>query len=206
HGSDLLVRADYLHTKLQNCQFCVTISEFNRNYIAQRYPEEAHKIAVHRLGVDVARWSPPRSRKHREFSILSVGRLHAVKNHAFLLLACRSLKSTGIPFRCVIAGDGLERKRLNRLTSELGLEELVTLCGHVPREELARYYADADVVVLTSNSEGIPVTLMEAMAMKRVVLAPAITGIPELVIPGKTGFLFRPGSLEDFLEKLNTIR
>src|SRR5262249_55822342 len=94
----------------------------------------------------------------------------------------------------------------NRLTSELGLEELVTLCGHVPREELARYYAEADVVVLTSNSEGIPVTLMEAMAMERLVLAPAITGIPELVIPGKTGFLFRPGSLEDFLEKLNTIR
>jgi glycosyltransferase involved in cell wall biosynthesis len=64
----------------------------------------------------------------------------------------------------------------------------------------------ADVVVLTSRSEGIPVVLMEAMARGNIVLAPAITGIPELVIGGKTGFLYEPGSMDDFVAHLLLIR
>ena len=74
------------------------------------------------------------------------------------------------------------------------LEKQVTLLGHVAREQMACYYDRADVVVLTSRSEGIPLVLMEAMARGKIVLAPAITGIPELVIAGKTGFLYEPGS------------
>ena len=63
-------------------------------------------------------------------------------------------------------------------------------------------YRRADVVVLTSRSEGIPLVLMEAMARGRIVLAPAITGIPEIVIPGKTGFLYAPGALKDFVARI----
>jgi glycosyltransferase involved in cell wall biosynthesis len=63
----------------------------------------------------------------------------------------------------------------------------------------------ADLVVLTSRSEGIPLVLMEAMARGKLVLAPAITGIPELVVPGKTGFLYKPGSMGDFIEQLTEI-
>jgi glycosyltransferase involved in cell wall biosynthesis len=62
-----------------------------------------------------------------------------------------------------------------------------------------------DMVVLTSKSEGIPLALMEAMAHGRTVLAPAITGIPELVVDGVTGFLYQPGSIEDFATKVETI-
>ena len=76
------------------------------------------------------------------------------------------------------------------------------MLGHVPREQMDSLYDRADVVALTSRSEGIPLVLMEAMARGRIVLAPAITGIPELVIPGKTGFLYKPGSLEDFVDRL----
>jgi len=63
-------------------------------------------------------------------------------------------------------------------------------------------YGRADVVVLTSRSEGIPLVLMEAMMRNRIVLAPAITGIPEIVIPGKTGLLYAPGALQDFVAKI----
>ena len=63
-------------------------------------------------------------------------------------------------------------------------------------------YASADVVVLTSRSEGIPLVLMEAMARGRIVLAPAITGIPELIVAGKTGFLYEPGNLDDFVQRV----
>ena len=71
--------------------------------------------------------------------------------------------------------------------------------------ELDELYARSDVVVLTSRSEGIPLVLMEAMAHGKPVLAPAITGIPELVLDGKTGFLYRPGSEEHFVDQVELV-
>jgi glycosyltransferase involved in cell wall biosynthesis len=208
HGSDLLVRADYLDCKLKECSFCVAVSEFNRNYIYERYPQaDRSKVVVHRLGVDLDLWRVRAGKSQSDkFSILSVGRLHPVKNFDFLVRACRSLKSAGVDFRCVIAGEGEERKKLEQLIRELGLQSQIELLGHVPREQLPELYSGADVVVLTSRSEGIPLTLMEAMATGCVVLAPAITGIPELVAPRRTGFLYQPDSMEDFLGNLEEIR
>jgi glycosyltransferase involved in cell wall biosynthesis len=207
HGSDLLVRADYLDIKLKNCRFCVTVSDFNRQHILRNYPEvDFRKILMQRLGIDTLEWrnlSPALASESK--TILSVGRLHEVKNHAFLVLACRALKACGVQFHCLIAGDGEERPRLEELIAALGVEQEAKLLGHVPREQLAKLYAQADVVVLTSRSEGIPVTLMEAMSMERLVLAPDITGIPELVKDGKMGFLYEPNSMEDFLHKLQFI-
>lgn len=207
HGSDLLVRADYLDVKLKACKFCFTVSEFNRNYILERYPLVAsNKIVVQRLGVDPSFWKPLAMPVcDGSFHMVSVGRLHAIKNHAFLLLACRTLKSTGIDVRCTIAGDGEERPVLEQLIARLDLQDEVTLAGHILRRDLPNLYATADVVVLTSHSEGIPLTLMEAMATECVVIAPAITGIPELVSHGTTGFLYQPGSMEDLLTQLRTV-
>jgi colanic acid/amylovoran biosynthesis glycosyltransferase len=207
HGSDLLTHAAYLDAKLKHCRFCVTISEYNRTYILEHYPGiDARKVMVARLGVDV----PEPAREVVEASafgesglrLLAVGRLHAVKDHAFLLRACAQLRRRGLDFQCEIAGEGPERGTLERLIRENGLEEKVRLLGHVPREQHDGLYQKADVVVLTSRSEGIPLVLMEAMARGKIVLAPAITGIPELVIDGQTGFLYRPGSVEDFVGKI----
>jgi len=115
------------------------------------------------------------------------------------------LKSRGVNFVCFIAGEGPERRSLEKLIVDLGLQQTVTLLGHLPKAKLESYYAMCDLVVLTSKSEGIPLTLMEAMAYGRTVLAPAITGIPELVVDGVTGFLYRPGSIEDFVSKVEII-
>jgi colanic acid/amylovoran biosynthesis glycosyltransferase len=208
HGSDLLVRADFLDCKLMECRFCITVSDFNRKYILGKYPEvDSRKIFVHHLGIDPDVWVPrPHALKRSTFSILSVGRLHAIKNYGFLILACHALRIAGVRFRCVIAGEGDQRNSLMQLARELKLEEDVSLCGYVPREKLPELYAEANAVVLTSSSEGIPVVLMEAMAMECVVLAPAITGIPELIRDGQTGFLYKPNSMEHFVEKLKYIR
>jgi glycosyltransferase involved in cell wall biosynthesis len=208
HGSDLLVRADYIDSKLANCQFCVTVSEFNHGFIRNRYPTfDFRRVVVHRLGVDPEYWRPgPQPKPDAPLSILSVGRLHAVKNHAFLLWACAELAKAGVPFRCVIAGQGEERERLLGSVRELGLQNRVEFPGQVQREHLRELYREADVIVFTSRSEGIPLAGMEAMAMERIVLAPAITGIPELIKHGKTGFLYQPDSLEDFVAKLMAIR
>lgn len=217
HGSDLLTGAAYLDAKLKHCRFCMTISEFNRRYILEHYSTiEAGRVVVARLGVDVP--EPGRflaaelqssilrssgdSQSDSRFHLLAVGRLHAVKDHGFLLRACVLLRQRGLDFQCEIAGEGPERRNLERLIQEYGLGEKVRLLGHVPREHQDALYQRVDVVVLTSRSEGIPLVLMEAMARGKIVVAPAITGIPELVIAGRTGFLYKPGSVEDFVARV----
>lgn len=207
HGSDLLLHPAYMETKLQECSFCLTVSEFNRNHILARYPNvDAQKIFVQRIGVRIPpETSLPLTSPNRTFTLLAVGRLHPVKNHTFLLQACQALRERGARFRCLIVGDGPQRKHLEALIREWTLEDLVELAGQVPRHEIGSYLQRSELVVLTSHSEGIPLVLMEAMAEARLVLAPRITGIPELVIDGKTGFLYSPGHLDEFVSKVLAI-
>jgi len=208
YGSDLLLHATYLDTKLEHCAFCLTISEFNRQYILQHFPDvEPGKIEVVRLGVGVFKRSEtPVAEKDVPFTLLAVGRLHLVKDHAFLVRACSELLARKVSFRCFIVGQGPERSNLESLIQESGLNGHVHLLGYVSQEKRDALYDEADMVVLTSRSEGIPVVLMEAMGRGKLVLAPAITGIPELVIEGKTGFLYKPGEMGDFVDHILFVR
>ncbi|HEV2730969.1 MAG TPA: glycosyltransferase, partial [Terriglobales bacterium] len=155
HGSDLLLHAAYLDTKLKNCKFCRTISEFNRRYILKNYPDaDPAKIAVCRLGVEAVSRAIPVTRATPErFVMLAVGRLHAVKDHAFLIRACRILKERGFGFLCIIVGEGPERAALQLLIRDLELGSQVQLLGHCCRAELDDLYSISDLVVLTSRSE-----------------------------------------------------
>jgi colanic acid/amylovoran biosynthesis glycosyltransferase len=206
HGSDLLLHGSYLDAKLEYCKLCLTVSEFNRQYILHHYPGvAAQKVVVSRLGVEIPDGlAEPRTRQEndRPFALLAVGRLHRVKDHAFLVRACAQLRVHGLHFECAIAGDGPERRSLEELIWKEGLEKRVSLLGQVPREQMGSLYSRADLVVLTSRSEGLPLVLMEAMARGKIVLAPAITGIPELVVDTKNGFLFQPGSQGDFVARV----
>jgi glycosyltransferase involved in cell wall biosynthesis len=207
YGSDLLQRADLLSAKLRACQFCVTVSDYNRQYILRNYPSmPQEKIVVRRLGVDrVVPWPAPTAEPDHRFCLLSVGRLHPVKDHPFLIQACAELRDQGLDFLCWIVGEGPERPALERAIVARGLQGQVRLIGHVPRAALLSYYRHADLVVMTSKSEGIPVVLMEAMAHQKLVLAPGITGIPELVEHQRTGFLYQPASLPDFVSAVTWI-
>lgn len=210
HGSDLLLHPAYLDVKLAACKFCLTVSDYNRDYILAEYPQiSGEKVIVSRMGVDVpaiCALQPSGRDDGSRLKLLAVGRLHPVKDHAFLIKACAQLAAMGVEFECSVAGEGPERNSLENLIVQCGLGQFVSLLGHIDCEQIGRFYDSADVVVLTSRSEGIPLVLMEAMAHGKIVLAPAITGIPELVIPGKTGFLYEPGSMSDFLSQLLFIR
>jgi colanic acid/amylovoran biosynthesis glycosyltransferase len=211
HGSDLLQRADLLSAKLQACQFCVTVSDFNRQYIFRNYPSTpAEKVLVQRLGVDRAdncrAPEPQATADQRRFCLLSVGRLHRIKNYRFLIQACAALRDQGLDFVCWIVGEGPERVALEKQIAGLGLQGRVYLVGQVPRADLPGYYRYADLVVMSSKSEGIPVVLMEAMAHEKLILAPSITGIPELVEHQRTGFLYQPDSVADFVSAVSWIQ
>jgi glycosyltransferase involved in cell wall biosynthesis len=209
HGSDLLLHPAYLDTKLNQCKFCVTVSEFNRRHILQRYPEvQPDKVVLRRMGVDSGKddgFASLAPNENPSLVMLAVGRLHPVKDHAFLVRGCRLLKSRGIPFACVIAGEGPERGRLEGLIRDLDLQTEIRLAGHLSPPQLDACYKAASLVVLTSRSEGIPLVLMEAMTRGKTVLAPAITGIPELVSDGENGFLYRPGSSQDFVARVELV-
>ncbi|MFZ0279927.1 MAG: glycosyltransferase [Candidatus Sulfotelmatobacter sp.] len=133
HGSDLLLDGAYLDVKLKDCRFCMTISEYNRRHILKNFPAvDPHKIIVSRLGVDVPELGESRRvarGTRRIFTLLAVGRLHAVKDHAFLVRACARLRAGGLDFECWIAGEGPERKnRGHGAGARLAAEKMGALC------------------------------------------------------------------------------
>jgi glycosyltransferase involved in cell wall biosynthesis len=119
HGSDLLLHGTYLDVKLERCSFCLTVSEYNRRYILENYPKlDQRKIAVTRLGVDVPQPGGSgalKSKAHADpFTLLAVGRLHAVKNHAFLLRACAVLRLSMFPLNALSRARGRSAVVWNR--------------------------------------------------------------------------------------------
>src|SRR3989475_2954862 len=152
--------------------------------------------AVHRV-IPTPRTPPER------FVMLAAGRLHAVKDHAFLIRACKILKERGLEFLCIIAGEGPQRAALQRLICELKLSADVRLLGHCSGTELDDLYSISDLVALTSRSEGIPLVLMEAMARGKVELASGVTGIPEPVLAGRTHDLYKASALDEFGAKVD---
>jgi glycosyltransferase involved in cell wall biosynthesis len=123
--------------------------------------------------------------------IAFVGRLIAIKGLSTLLQSLAGLRREGIAFRLVVAGDGDRRASLEREARGAGLGSWAHFLGW--RRDLPRLYADADVVALPSRREGVPVSVMEAMAAGRPVVAAHVGGVPDLVEDGRTGCLVPPG-------------
>ncbi len=102
HGSDLLINESYLDEKIKNCSFCITVSAYNREYIISRFPKiDPGKVIVARLGVEFPEYAGDWRRRGSArpiFSLITVGRLHPVKDHAFLVRACARLRDDGIEF------------------------------------------------------------------------------------------------------------
>lgn len=136
------------------------------------------------------------------FILLTVGRLHPVKDHQFLVEACAELKRKEARFLCLIAGEGETRKETSKLIERMGLQLDVKLLGALDGLFVDLFYQFADLFVLTSKSEGLPLTLMEAMLNERIVLAPNITGMPEVIRDGENGFLYESKNLQDFVSRV----
>jgi glycosyltransferase involved in cell wall biosynthesis/peptidoglycan/xylan/chitin deacetylase (PgdA/CDA1 family) len=213
HGSDLHVDRRMLDAKLAAAAFAVTVSNFNKNVMVETCGQEvADKIRVIRCGVDLDVFSPRHGiRDAGPFRIICVASLETVKGHAYLIEACLLLRLRGLDFRCDLVGDGPRRRDIETQISRSGLDRHVYLHGAQPRPEVLRRLSIADAAVLASHPtregkrEGIPVSLMEAMASELPVVASAISGIPELVQQNVTGLLVpsgNPTAIADALERL----
>lgn len=197
HAHDIFVEHTLLESKIKAASFVVTISEHNRSYLERLYGGvEIEKVHVVHCGVDRSVFRPPVSRPENEtFTILCVASFEEKKGHRYLLEACRLLVDQGVPFRCLLIGNGPLRRQIEAQIREYTLNEQVILLGQQTRQQVQTYLAQSDLVVLPSirlpsgKQEGIPVALMEAMAMSLPVIATRLSGIPELVEDGKTGLL-----------------
>ncbi|MGQ9919955.1 MAG: glycosyltransferase [Desulfobacca sp.] len=206
HGSDVLLANPFLEAKLAGARFIVSNCQYHCQQLRARFPSlAAQRFYIVPGGVDLSQglWAEPVPPvPDGPLRLLLVGRLVPVKGIDLLLAACARLQRQQLPFVCQIVGDGPERPRLAARIQALGLEKVVTLLGARYQAEVARLYDWCQVVVLSSRSEGTPMTIIEAMAKARPVVAPRLTAIPEMVVEGETGLLFEPGAAADLAAQL----
>jgi colanic acid/amylovoran biosynthesis glycosyltransferase len=201
HGSDEFADPAGFHLarKVEAFDRVCAISEYGRNQL-MRVSDKRHwnKLRVVRLGVDGRVFAPRPFRCNPEaFEILTAGRLAAVKGVDVLIGAMERLVADRINVRLRIAGDGEQRWRLEAEVERRGLGERVLFEGWRTPDELRALYAEADIFALASFAEGIPVVLMEAVAMEIACVATRITGIPELIRDEVDGLLVTPGNEEE---------
>jgi colanic acid/amylovoran biosynthesis glycosyltransferase len=212
HAHDIYVDRTMLREKIASAAFVVTISEFNRRLLERLYGAVARdRVVVIHCGTDPHLFEPPGDRPDGPWTIVCVASLQPQKGQLHLIEACRRLVAEGIDVRCLLVGDGETRRDLEQRIRASGLGDHVVLLGQQPRHRVVEILGAADavaqpsVVLPSGKMEGIPVALMEAMAMERPVVATDISGVAELVEDGATGILVPPGDPSALASALRTL-
>jgi glycosyltransferase involved in cell wall biosynthesis len=183
-----------LADKVASAAFTVTISHFGSGQLRRwTRPEHWERIAIVRctIGEEFEKPAGPIPRDSR--TLVSVGRLSAQKGQLVLIDAFAELVAAGENARLVLAGDGELRAQCEARIAQHGLGKAVTITGWITSEEVREWLGRARALVLPSFAEGLPVVIMEAFALGRPVLSSFVAGIPELVEPGKNGWLVPAG-------------
>lgn len=183
-------------TDLFKCaNIVVTISEYNRLHMVQKYGLPSSKINIVHCGVDLNRFIfKPRLIRHagQPLRIINVGRLVPEKAQDVLLRAVSILKDHQLPFILEIIGDGPLSNQLHDVVNHLGLEDSVVFHGAKTQDFVIDRLAAADLFVLSSRAEGLPVVCMEALAAGTPLIATRIFGIPEMIEHEVNGLLVTP--------------
>jgi colanic acid/amylovoran biosynthesis glycosyltransferase len=206
HGSKEFydIRRERLDARAASASFIACVSDYTRSQVMAFVPEELwDKLVVVRCGVDPETFGRARSPGSRKvLRILTIGRVDAMKGNVLLLDVLRRLRHRGLRPHLTVVGDGPSRAKAMEMAERAGVGQQITWIGAVGQDEIRDHYADSDVFCLPSFAEGVPIVLMEAMAMELPVVASAIAGIPELVEDQVSGFLVRPGRTDDLADRL----
>lgn len=187
-----------LAEKVRRAAFVVAISSFGRSQL-YHWIEHAHwhKVKVVHCGLEAAFHTVEPTLPAAVPRLVCVGRLSKEKGQLLLIEAAHRVAEKGIGFELVLAGDGEMRAEVEGLITRYGLGRQVRITGWISSNQVREEILAARGLVLPSFSEGLPVVIMEAMALRRPVLATYVGGIPELVQQGQNGWLFPAGSVDE---------
>jgi glycosyltransferase involved in cell wall biosynthesis len=205
HGPEEFDKPQFIHLgeKVRRSAFVAAISSYGRSQLF-RWVDHAHwaKVKVVHCGLERAFHDVPAVAMPCVPRLVCVGRLCEQKGQLLLLEAARVLAGQGIGFEIVLAGDGEMREQIEALITQYDLQAQVRITGWISSEQVRSEILAARALVLPSFAEGLPVVIMEAMALRRPVLTTYVAGIPELVRQGENGWLFPAGTVSELAEAM----
>lgn len=207
HGPEEFDQPAALHLadKVRRAAFVVAISSFGRSQLYRCVEHAAWpKVRVVHCALDADFHAGAEVPLPQAPRLVCVGRLCEQKGQLLLLDALQRLARRGLAFQMVLAGDGDLRGQLEERIAAYGLGHMVRITGWISGAQVRHEILAARALVLPSFAEGLPVVIMEAMALRRPVLSTYVAGIPELVTPGENGWLFPAGDVDALAAMLET--
>jgi glycosyltransferase involved in cell wall biosynthesis len=191
-------KAIALEEKINRAKKVVAVSSFGKSQL-YRWCDRKHwsKIHVVHCGVDELFLRQPHIPIPDQPRLVCVGRLCEQKGHLLLVEAASQLAVEGLQFRLVLVGDGPLRPQIQTMIAQLGLQDHIEITGWASNYEVQQQILASRAMVLPSFAEGLPVVLMEALALSRPAISTYVAGIPELIESGVCGWLVPAGSVED---------
>lgn len=199
HGPEEFDKPEFikLREKVRHAAFVAAISSYTRSQLFRWADyKDWHKINVVRCGLESSFYDVKTEPIPEAPKLVCVGRICEQKGQLLLVNAVNMLVKKGIKVELVLAGDGEMRGEVEKLIVDYSLQNHITITGWISSDQVREQILGARALVLPSFAEGLPVVIMEALALKRPVLTTYIAGIPELVRSGESGWLFPAGDVE----------
>jgi glycosyltransferase involved in cell wall biosynthesis len=192
-----------LGEKIRGATFVIGVSSYGRSQLYRwAAPADWPKVHVVHCGVDAGFLSAPDAAFPTAPRLVCVARLAEQKGQLLLIQAAALLRDEGIDFELILVGDGPMRREIEHLIDQLDLGRQVRITGWMSNADVRREILEARAMILPSFAEGLPVVIMEALALGRPVISTYVAGIPELVHEGVCGWLVPAGSIEDLAEAM----
>lgn len=187
----------YLKEKTRFAAFVVAISSYTRSQL-YRWADyhDWHKVHVVHCGLESSFYNGASEPIPETPRVVCVGRICEQKGQLLLVNAAHQLAKKGLKFEIVLAGDGPMRAEVESLIAKYGLQFHISITGWISSGQVREQLLASRALVLPSFAEGLPVVIMESLAVKRPVLTTYVAGIPELVRHGEAGWLFPAGDVE----------
>lgn len=205
HGPEEFDKPEFikLREKVSHSAFVVAISSFGRSQLFRWINfADWKKVQVVHCGLESSFYEGADHGVVSQPRLVCVGRLCEQKGQLLLVEALSKLDSKGINFELVLAGDGEKRPEIEALIKQYSLANKIRITGWISSQQVREEILASQALILPSFAEGLPVVIMEAMALHRPVLTTYIAGIPELVIDGENGLLFPAGDVEKLVQVL----
>lgn len=192
-----------LSEKIKRSAFVVAISSYGKSQLFRWIAHELWpKVKIVHCGLEKSFYNITPSPVTANSRLVCVGRLCEQKGQLLLIEAVNCLAQKGIKFELVLAGDGEMRPEIERMISAYGLKDSIQITGWISSQQVREEILNSCCLVLPSFAEGLPVVIMEAMALRRPVISTYVAGIPELVIPKTNGWLVPAGSVSELVDAM----